>query len=424
MVVPGGKRIVLTTFGSLGDLHPFIALALELRNRGHEPVLCTLEMYREKIETLNLRFHPLRAMPPQEIDTELMKQAMDLRRGPEFIIRKLLMPSIQTAYEDTFNAAATADLLVSHSVTFATPLVAEKKGIPWASCVLQPSAFFSVQDPPVLAPARFLNHLRFLGPSFYGSIFRLLKWSIGSWTRPVHQLRADIGLKPTRNNPLIEGQHSPFLVLALFSRWLAQAQSDWPKQTLVTGFPFFDQDGEAQLDSGLKEFLGAGPAPIVFTLGSSAVMDPGSFFERSLEAAKRLGQRAVLLVGKKGDCSLSRPEEGILACPYAPFSLLFPQASALVHQGGVGTTGQALQAGRPMLVMPFSHDQPDNAERICRLGVGRMISRSAYTTSRAARELKFILDNPSYFRKAADVGEQIRQENGVATACDALEKLL
>jgi UDP:flavonoid glycosyltransferase YjiC (YdhE family) len=77
-----------------------------------------------------------------------------------------------------------------------------------------------------------------------------------------------------------------------------------------------------------------------------------------------------------------------------------------------------------MLVMPYAHDQPDNAERVRRLGIARTISRSRYTPDRAAAELLELLDNPTYAQRAAEVGRQIQQEDGVRAACDALEGLL
>jgi len=90
----------------------------------------------------------------------------------------------------------------------------------------------------------------------------------------------------------------------------------------------------------------------------------------------------------------------------------------------VGTTGQALRSGRPMLVVPFGQDQPDNARRCVKLGVARTLSRSAYTGTRVARELAALLDRPSYARRAAAVGEQVRAERGTETACDAIERVL
>jgi UDP:flavonoid glycosyltransferase YjiC (YdhE family) len=418
------RRIVLTTFGSLGDLHPYIAMALSLQARGHEAVIATSGSYRQKVEALGIGFRAVRPdHPDPETGTELIRRIMDRRTGSEFVIREVMMSALRNSYLDTLTAAEGADLLVSHMLTFTTRLVAEQKAIPWASTLLQPLGFFSVYDPPVLPQAPFLARLRFLGPVFHRLLFWCGKRSVRSWSQPWHRLRAEIGLPPTSDSPLFEGQYSPLLVLALFSKVLAEQQPDWPPQTVLSGFPFYDRDGEGGAPPELLRFLDAGPAPLVFTLGSSAVVDAGPFYEHSVAAAKLLGRRAVLLVGK---VSRNRPAslpDGIVAFAYAPYSELFPRAAATVHPGGVGTTAQAMRSGRPMLVMPYAHDQPDNAERLRRLGIARTISRHRYSPARAAIELKHLLDNPRYSQRAASVGAQVRQEHGAEAACDALETL-
>src|SRR5207244_12880236 len=116
--------------------------------------------------------------------------------------------------------------------------------------------------------------------------------------------------------------------------------------------------------------------------------------------------------------------EGVAAFDYAPFSELFPRTAAVVHSGGVGTTAQAMRAGRPMLVVPYAHDQPDNAARVTRLGVAGTLARHRYDPARAAAALRPLLDDPAYARRASEVGAAIRQEDGVSEACDALEGLL
>jgi UDP:flavonoid glycosyltransferase YjiC (YdhE family) len=422
---PRRRRIVLTTVGSLGDLHPYVAVALGLRARGHEPVLATSECYRQKVEALGLGFRPLRPdHPAVDADPDLMRRMMDRRKGSECVIREFVMPALRQSYEDTLAAAEGADLLVSHMLTFATRLVAEKKGVPWASTFLQPLGLFSAYDPPVLPQAPLLAKLRFLGPAFHRPLFWCARRSVRPWSEPWHRLRAEVGLPPTSANPLFEGQHSPLLVLALFSKLLADKQPDWPPQAVLTGFPFYDRDGEGGMPPGLVRFLDAGPPPLVFTLGSSAVLDAGPFYDHSAAAARRLGRRAVLLVGNDPRNRPASLPAGVVAFAYAPYSELFPRAAAIVHPGGIGTTAQAMRSGRPMLVMPYAHDQPDNAGRVTRLGIARTIARRRYTPARAAAELRHLLDNPVYGQRASAVGEQVRREDGVRDACDALTGLL
>jgi UDP:flavonoid glycosyltransferase YjiC (YdhE family) len=261
-------------------------------------------------------------------------------------------------------------------------------------------------------------------PGFGRVIRRLARFVSRKWPQPIYDLRAELGLAKGAN-PLFDAKHSPYLVLALFSRVLGTEQKDWPENTKITGFCYYDSDaGNGALPPHLEEFLAAGPPPLVFTLGSAAVLAAGRFYEFSARAAIKLGVRAVLLIGSD---PRNRPRqtlpETICVAEYAPYSKLLPRAAMVVHQGGVGTTAQCLRAGKPMLIMPYSHDQPDNARRMLRLKVARVIQRGNYTPIRVARRLKAMLAEPLFARRAEQVARRLEQEDGVRSACDALEEL-
>ena len=135
-----------------------------------------------------------------------------------------------------------------------------------------------------------------------------------------------------------------------------------------------------------------------------------------------MGYRAVLLVGHRNKQLFSGLQSNRIAVvDYTPHAELFSRAAAIVHQGGIETTAQALRSGRPMLVVPFSFDQPDNAARVTRLGVARTLPRHRYTANHVVAELNRLLQDHSYATRAAQVGEQVQAENGVKIACDALE---
>jgi len=210
----------------------------------------------------------------------------------------------------------------------------------------------------------------------------------------------------------------------MFSRAFAAPQPDWPQQTVQTGFCFYDgQEDEGKMPDGLQEFLDRGEAPIVFTLGSAAVMDARNFFDESAKAAAKLGRRAVLLYGRDNDPPKGLTDE-VVGYEYAPFSRVFPRAACVVHQGGVGTTGQVLRAGVPHLIMPYGHDQLDNAMRCRRIGVGEVINRDSYSADRAENMLGEILSNPKYAKNAAEKCAVIESERGAEAACDAIEETL
>jgi UDP:flavonoid glycosyltransferase YjiC (YdhE family) len=160
----------------------------------------------------------------------------------------------------------------------------------------------------------------------------------------------------------------------------------------------------------------------VFTLGSSAVYQAGSFYRESLAAIRKLDCRAVLLAGSNELRELLPPGTAVFS--YAPFSKIFPRASVVVHPGGIGTCGQALASARPMLVMPYGFDQPDNAARLQRLGVARVIARGKYSARCATSELDRVRSDAAYAMRAADAARQVQKENGVQSACDEIESQL
>jgi len=414
------SRVVLTTWGSLGDLHPMLALGLELRSRGHDVIFATPEYYQNKIEQLGFAFHTIRPNLPE--DPATISRIIDLKKGTEVVLKEVILSAIRDTYQDLLAVAQDADFMVAHEIIFAAPIVAEVLNMRWASCTLVPAAFFSAYDPSVIAAYPGLAKLRRLGPSVNRLVINLADIATRSWGKPLYELRKQLELPPMRNSILGHSKYSPYLVLALFSSVFGKPQPDWPSNSITTGFTFYDGEQERILSSELETFLEAGEPPIVFTLGSAVVGAPGDFYGQSVQAATGLGRRAVLLIGKNAP-----PEElpqNMFACEYAPYSQLFPRACAVVHQGGIGTTAQALRAGCPTLVVPHLVDQPDNAARLERLGTSRTLARRDYLAPRVEKELAQLLDEPSYQQKANEVGLVIGAESGTKSACDVIEQQL
>ena len=415
-------RIILNTFGSFGDIHPYMAIALELHRRGHVPVIATMPGYRDKIEGAGLPFTPIRpdVFPPNEQGTELIEKIMEPKTGPRFLTEELIFPAVRDSYADLLKAVEGADLLVTHPAAPAGPLVGRKLAMPWVSTILAPLSFFSPYDPPVPPYWQWTRKLSLLGPGVMGFFLNAMKSTYKA--KAVTAFRDELGLEDT-GNPMFEGQHSPTLVLALFSQLFGRRQPDWPAQTEITGFCFYDGNHNVEIPIELKRFLDNGAPPIVFTLGSSAVWVARDFYEQSIHAAKRLGRRAVLLIGDERNLPRALPEY-IIALDYVPYQTLLPRACAVVHHGGVGTTSHGLLAGVPTLIVPFAFDQSDNAEHARKVGASRTLYRDKYDATRVANELDVLLRAPAYARRAMEVSQRLKQENGPARAADLIEEVL
>ena len=413
------KRILFATIGSLGDLHPCLALGQELQRRGHTVTIAATEFYRSKVESMGFSFC---AMRPNwnPTDQALIQRCEDLRSGPKILYRKLILPHLADTYHDLLAASASVDLLIAGELVYAAPLVAEKLQLHWVSMIFSPSSFFSSHDPSVLVTVPGLIHLRKLGRPVYWAAIQMCRLGTRHWSNPVRRLRRQQGLR-RKCDPVFRDKYSSDLVLALFSPQMARQQPDWPSQTLQPGFVFHDREQTTDASpTELSQFLSSGEPPLVFTLGSTAVHHPGNFYEASAAVAKRLNRRAVLVGSKTEGFASSQ----ILALPYAPYSQIFPRASVVVHQGGSGTTGQALLAGSPMLIVPYGWDQPDNAARMERLGVGLAIARKDYNVGTAAETIRRLLEEPSFAVRARKIATELAKEEGLGIACNAVESVL
>jgi UDP:flavonoid glycosyltransferase YjiC (YdhE family) len=411
-------RFVLTTLGSLGDLYPIIGVARALAALNQQAVVAAAPEYREAVEDAGVGFAPVRPGFAELGDYRtIVEKAFDIWRGPAFLIRELVLPYLRQSFDDLWRATEGADFLVSHPLTFAMPMVAAGRRLPWAAAVLSPMNLISCRDFPAIAQFPLLDRLRFLGPSFHRVILAMAKLLLRRWEGPVRQLRRELSLPLQPGSALFDGQFSPLLNLALFDRQLTQPQSDWPGHVLVCGATFYDglQPPAAVVDE-IVAFLEAGDPPLVFALGSSVSWLAGEFWRQAVSAASALGCRALLVTGS---CEPPPLPQGMLAVPSIPYSRVFPAAAAIVHQAGIGTLSQAMRAGRPQLIVPMAFDQPDNARRASDLGVARVLPFRKITQTALTGELGRVLGDPSIRDRSRQVAGNV-QMTGAADAAAAL----
>jgi UDP:flavonoid glycosyltransferase YjiC (YdhE family) len=406
-------RIVFASLGSLGDLHPLLALARGAAARGHHPIIATSRVFEDYVLRLGFDFRAIR--PDFEFDPALVERLFHPTRGPERMMREQVFPNVRATYTDLLAATADADLLLVGELLYVAPLVAAERRIPWANAILAPTSFLSADDPCILAPFPWLHPLRHLGHWPHRLVFFLGRHVTRRWGAPLTALRRELG-HPPAPSAIFDAKHSPDLTLALFPKFLAAPQPDWPAQTRQTGFPYFDQPIAEDIADRLDRFRAAGPAPIVFTLGSSVVHIARDFYPTAARVAQRLGRRAILLTGNNPAPPDLPPTT--LALDYAPLNRVLPGAAAVVHQGGIGTCAEALRHGVPSLVIPHGFDQPDNADRLRRLGVAQVLARHRVSERNLADGLTSLLAAPP-----RDLAAQIQPDRDLADSLDALERI-
>jgi len=236
----------------------------------------------------------------------------------------------------------------------------------------------------------------------------------------VRRLRARAGFPPSAEG-FWEAFRGGDLSLGMWSPALRPPLPGDPVRSSVCGFPWYDGAHGAGLDGDLERFLDDGEPPIVVTLGSAAVNTGGDLFALAAGACARLGRRAVLLVGYGNDPP-ALPSPDIVAALWAPHSRLFPRALVNVCHGGIGSTAQALRAGRPLLVIPHAYDQFNNAVRVAELGGGRMLARHRLTEARLAEELDRCATDAGLAARARALGERLGREDGAATAATIIDR--
>jgi rhamnosyltransferase subunit B len=420
------SKIVLATFGTHGDLNPFIGVALALRRAGLNPVVATHAEYRPLVESAGIAFHALRPDRGQlEMNSEAQRAhtMRAARRRPQVILQRFVLPYLEQSYEDALAIVDGAALVFASSLSFGARLAAETLRVPSVAVVLQPSMLWSATDPTLFGDHATARWLHAGGPGVNRAALGVIRRISRHWGRPIERFRRRLG-QPAGGHPLFEGQwDGAARVLGLYSALLGDRQPDHPANLLVAGFSFYDGGGELPLS--LRQFMDDGPPPLVFTLGTSAVHDSRQFVTVALAALEALRERAVLVLDED-QCRYwqSRVSGRVYVSAYLPYSEVFPRARLIVHHGGIGTTAQALRAGRPQLIAPYFVDQPDNAMRVKRLGAGRVVPHARWTAATLMRELQSLREDTAIAQRATAMAAHIMAEDGATTAARLARELL
>lgn len=414
-----GVNVLLFALGSYGDVHPFIGIGLRLRERGHRVTIATNEYFKPLVHHAGFEFIQIGAAHEYVTlakDRDLWHPARSARAVFGGTAR-YLRPMYELARD--FAASRNDAMIVASSLAIGARIAQDAHGVPLATVHLSPSLFQSVYELPELAG---MDRV----PKWAPVIAKRMLWRIANGMMdsiiapPLSALRGELGLTPVRN-VLRDYWHSPTLTIGLFPDWFGRPQPDWPAQLRLTGFPLYDEPDVTPISAELEEFLNDGDPPIAFTPGS-AMWQAHRFFATSVDTCVRLKRRGLLLTRHEEHLPRKLPH-GVIHIHYAPFSQLLPRCAALVHHGGIGTSAQALAAGVPQLVTPFTHDQPDNAARMKRLGVSEVLPASKYSADKAIPRLRTLLTRPAVARACARVKSRFVGVDALGQTCDLIETL-
>jgi UDP:flavonoid glycosyltransferase YjiC (YdhE family) len=405
-------HITMTVVGSRGDVQPFVALGRGIQEEGNVVRIATHEIHASLVRTHGLEFAPIRGNP-RELMEGIKGQAWQ-KSGRNLLtfwnrFRKLAGEAIEESFHDAEEACRGTDAILFTFFGASGYSVAEKMGVPCQMALLQPfsrTREFPCWSLPFFPPGGAFNWWSYL-------LTEQLSWMVGRrWVNRwrVRSLELD-PLPLLRPFDCLYDQGVPFLYG--FSRHVVPPPVDWPPNHEVTGYWFLD-DGEAwSPPDQLVDFLASGPAPICLGFGSMAGDLARELTDTAVEALYRARKRAVLLGGWAAAMERDFPEY-VFATDSAPHDWLFPRMEAVVHHGGAGTTAAGLRAGLPTVVVPFFADQPFWGNRIHTLRAGpRPLKWKDLSPETLADALRQATSVPSFRRRASELGERIRDEDGV-----------
>ena len=425
--MPSEFDFLVVSLGGPGDTYPLVAAALELRKRGHRVRFVGNSGFAPLAASFCLDFIGYKR---PDLPSGKPRSSRRLRELRGTVAHSWLYQSLSRnarrkrsypgAMRWLYNLIANLPqpgrtIVVSRANSFGARLAQEKLGVPLVTIQLQPAAFRSIHDAPGLPL-----------PGFAGTAARKLAWSMidagleCTITPALNRFRSELGLSPVRR-PLRKWIYSPDLVLGLFPHWFGAPQPDWPANAHAVGFSLLDESGFRGVPPECEEFLAGGEPPIVFTRGShSRSPEALTFFETSIEIARLLKRRAILMARER-DCIPKDLPESVGFFGYVPLNQVLPRAAAMIHHGGLGTTAHAFAAGIPQIAVPLSDDQPDNSARVERLGAGFRLSPAKYQASLVAQRLQFLMGSEQVRSTCSKLANSVKSQDTLGDACHLIE---
>jgi UDP:flavonoid glycosyltransferase YjiC (YdhE family) len=413
-------RVLLLTFGTRGDVQPYVALAAGLGVAGHDVGLCTAEGYRELVESAGVAYlHMSNEM------LALVQTGMSQMKGTldAFRIAKRMTEAMRSSLLDQWEAGRSFDpsIIIYHPKILGGLHVAERLGVP--AVVSLPLPFFTpTADFPIPFIARWP-----LGGAANRLSYQFNRFTAIAYGNMINRFRKET-LELSRmsrwTDYLTDANGQPVPVLYGFSRHVVPVPRDYPEDAHVTGYWFLDQADEWDPPADLAAFLAAGEPPVYIGFGSMGFGRHAAVRGRIvLDAVNRVGVRAIVARGW-GGLEMPSSSSRVHVTDSVPHDWLFPRTAGVVHHGGAGTTAAGLRAGRPTLVCPVLGDQGFWAGRVHTLGCGPLpLPMRRFSVDGLACRLRFLINDPTYRDQAQEIGNALADEDGVGNAVHVLEHI-
>ena len=406
-------QVILNPIGSGGDVFPFLALGQELQRRKHHVAIMTNPVYQQDVGTAGLEFIPLGS----DSDMQQLGQRDEIRHR-----QSAWKVALQWGAVGTMRQAARylkerkercPTLLVNSPLGFGSRIAAEAFDLPLATIVMSPFTLRSAHEAPVIRPM-------WLGSNIPAIAKRIQYWLADHLfidpviRKEVNQLQSEFGLKPTRRF-FHRWCFSASLCIGAFPTFFAPTQPDWPQNFHSTGNFKWERPANSDNETRLSEFLQPEDKFVIATAGSAGANSP-QFYQHWLQAAKAQNLKVVILEPNPAIVPDPLPDHAIWL-KYHPLTKLLPNASAIVHTGGVGVTLLSLRFRVPQVVLPMVNDQFDNANRVKHLAAGQVLALNTLSKDQASSALSKAL------QLKPDAFDFAEPDKPIQTACDLLESI-
>lgn len=421
-------NIFIATYGSRGDVQPYVALGKGLQDAGHHITLATSERFRTFVRVHGLQYGYMNDDLLAILDTsqgrDLIENTTNVFQVVKqtFSMMKQVGPMQDSLLQESWVAAKESkpDLLIFHQKAYGAPHFAEKLGVPVVMALLIPMIVPTAEHPNIGFP-----DLK-LGKWFNRMTYHFVNKLIGvSANKYVKAWRAANGLPLQKRFDLLNSTNGePIPVIHGISKYVVPQPSDWPKTATMTGYWFLNRTDDWTPTPELEAFLDVGSPPVYVGFGSMAGRNPERLANIVIKALQEANVRGILATGWGGLKANILPET-ILQINQVPHEWLFPRMAAVIHHGGAGTTAAALRAGKPSIIVPFFGDQPFWGRRMHELGLScKPIPQKKLTVEKLVIAIKNVLSNPNIVKKAKDLGEKTRQEDGIGNTVAIIEGIM
>ncbi len=413
-------NIGIQTWGSEGDILPFLALAEGLQNAGHVVTVAYTSVDNKSYSCYETKggFTTYKVFENFDIDMdEAMAEIVETNDPLKqfvLVMERYFDPAVQDMYKASTKLCAENDIVIGHMMTHTLLTAAEKFNRPRVVLALSPLAIRT-------------NYIPLFGPNL-GFFFNQLTWRLGDYVGRkklfslANKIRTNEALPPIKSLQ-DELYVSKNLTLIASSPSFSLRRDDWDDSIQISGeLDFRSSNQQTCLPDDLKTFLASGSAPVYMTFGSISPYQAEKTAQLMLDAVKEVGCRAIIQADWNNIHTDSEPE-GIFKCQRLPHAEIFPLCAAIVHHGGAGTTHSALRAGCPSIVVEHAFDQTFWGNELERVGAaGKVLHRNSLTASGLAGAIRRTLNAPQMRQHAMIVSKKMQTENGVQNAVNLIEE--